>query len=126
MNASITARLFISLLLRSRLMHMFFFRKYTGDLETKRSPAWIVACGSLLQHCGNSLKKTPRRSSRDNDQSFFCITSEDYSKRMHADDQRHRKIICASDEDEVKFRIAFQVGTQRIVKAPQMLLLLII
>ncbi len=107
-------------------MHMFFFRKYADDLETSKnvcSPAWIVACGSLLQHCGNSLKKTPRDN---HDQSFFCITSEDYSKRMHADDQRHRKIICASDEDEVKFRIAFQVGTQRIVKAPQMLLLLII
>jgi hypothetical protein len=103
----------------------FFPRKYTGDLETKGSPAWIVTCGSLLQHlthCGDSLKKTPR----DHDQTFFCITSEDYSKRMHADDQRHRKIICASDEDEVKFRIAFQVGTQRIVKAPQMLLVLII
>ena len=102
-------------------MHMFFSRKYTGDLETdktKGSPAWIVTCGSLLQHCGNLLKTRG--------QTFFCITSEDYSKRMHADDQRHRKIICASDEDEVKFRIAFQVGTQRIVKAPQMLLLLII
>ena len=102
---------------------MFFSRKYTGDLEkTKRSPAWIVTCGSLLQHCSNLLKKTPR----DHDQTFFCITSEDYSKRMHANDQRHRMIVCASDEDEVKFRIAFQVGTQRIYKAPQMLLLLII
>jgi hypothetical protein len=60
------------------------------------SSAWIVTSGSLRQFLSD-------------DDRTFCITNKHQSQVGDAEDLRHRKIICDTYDDEVKFRIAFQV-----------------
>jgi hypothetical protein len=76
---------------------MCFYRKYSAELESNGvSSAWIVTSGSLRKFLSDSDRT-------------FCITNKHESQVGDAEEQHHRKIVCDTYEDEVKFRIAFQV-----------------